>query len=224
MLYFTKYDILLVMNEPLQQKLEDFFSKFTYIKFRKGKLFYQPNDPITDIFFIKEGLVKQYILSENGEELTLNIFRPNSFFPIMLVLANQPNKYFFQAETDIVTFKAPTKEVLEFLEVNPDILLDLTKRFAAAILGLSIRVEELSFHQAQNRVYSLLLYLAEKFGETKNGKTVIKLLLTHQDLASWTSLTRETVSRQLEQLSKQGVINYSQQSITILDKNRLLAS
>ena len=209
------------MNNEIVKKLDSFFNRYKSLSLKKGKTLYQPNDPIHSIYLLKQGLIKQYAISENGEELTINIFRPNSFFPIMLVLADQPNKYFFQAETDIVTFKAPTKEVLEFLEVNPDILLDLTKRFAAAILGLSIRVEELSFHQAQNRVYSLLLYLAEKFGETKNGKTVIKLLLTHQDLASWTSLTRETVSRQLEQLSKAGLINYNRHSITILDKDKL---
>ena len=212
------------MNNEIVKKLDSFFNRYKSLSLKKGKTLYQPNDPIHSIYLLKQGLIKQYAISENGEELTINIFRPNSFFPIMLVLADQPNKYFFQAETDVAIFKAPTKEVLEFLRLNPVVLLDLAKRFSAAILGLSIRVEELSFHQAQNRVYSLLLYLAEKFGETKNGKTVIKLLLTHQDLASWTSLTRETVSRQLEQLSKQGVINYSQQSITIIDKNRLLAS
>lgn len=212
---------LMVMNELVQQKIEAFFRKFTFIKFKRGDVFYRPNDPVIDIFFIKEGFVKQYIFSENGEGLTINIFRPNSFFPIMLVLANQPNKYFFEAQTNISTFRVPTKKVVEFLEENPDVLLDLTKRFSAAILGLSIRVEELSFHQASNRISSLLLYLAEKFGKTENGKTIINLSLTHQDLADWTSLTRETVSRQLEQLSKEGIIKSDRQFISILNKNKL---
>lgn len=212
------------MDETVQKKVETFFSKFTPKSFKKGDVFLQPDDQVSNIFLIKEGLVKQYILSENGEELTINVFRPNSFFPIMLALANQPNKYFFEAQTNVSALRAPTKKVIEFLEENPDVLLDLTKRFSAAILGLSIRVEELSFHQASNRISSLLLYLAERFGEIKDSKIVIKLPLTHQDLASWTSLTRETVSRQLEQLSKEGIILYDRQSITILDKNRLLNS
>jgi len=209
------------VNNEIVKKLDSFFNRYKSLSLKKGKTLYQPNDPIHSIYLLKQGLIKQYAISENGEELTINVFRPNSFFPIMLVLANQPNKYFFQAKTDVAIFKAPTKEVLEFLKLNPDVLLDLAKRFSAAILGLSTRVEELSFYQAKNRVSSLLLYLAEKFGGTKNGKTVIKLLLTHQDLASWTSLTRETVSRQLEQLSKAGLINYNRHSITILDKDKL---
>ena len=209
------------MDKTVQKKVTAFFSKFTPISFRKNGVFYQPDDLISEIFLIKEGLVKQSIISENGEELTINVFRPNSFFPIVLVLANQPNKYFFQAETDVLAFRAPVKEVSEFLQLNSDVLLDLTKRFSAAILGLSARLEELSFHQASNRISSLILYLADRFGEAKDSKTVIKLPLTHQDLASWTSLTRETISRQLEQLSKKGLISYNRHSITILDKDKL---
>lgn len=209
------------MDNEIVKKLDSFFNQYKSLSLKKGKTLYQPNDPIHSIYLLKQGLIKQYAISENGEELTINVFRPNSFFPIMLILANQPNKYFFQAETDVLVFRAPIKKVSEFLQLNSDVLLDLTKRFSAAILGLSARLEELSFHQASNRISSLILYLADRFGEVKDSKTVINLPLTHQDLASWTSLTRETISRQLEQLSKKGLISYNRHSITILDKDKL---
>ena len=210
------------MDNEIVKKLDSFFNQYKSLSLKKGKALYQPNDPIHSIYLLKQGLIKQYAISENGEVLTINVFRPNSFFPIMLILANQPNKYFFQAETDVLAFRAPTEEVMKFIIKNPDVLLDLTKRLSSAILGLSIRVEELSFNQASERISLLLLYLAERFGEkTKDSNLIIKLALTHQDLASWTSLTRETVSRQLEQLSKKGLISYNRHSITILDKDKL---
>lgn len=209
------------MDPSVQKKVEDFFSKFTSKSFKKGTTLYRPDDPISEIFLIKNGLVRQYSISEGGEELIINIFRPFSFVPIMLILANQSNKYFFEAQTDVTAFMAPTEKVIEFLKQNPDVLLDLTKRFSAAIIGLTTRIEEISFNQASNRIASLLLYLAQKFGETKGKKITINLSLTHQDLASWTSLTRETTSRQLEYLSSLGIISYSRNSITILDKNKL---
>ena len=212
------------MEPQVLEKLNSFFSQYKPLTIKKGKILYQPDDQILNIYLLKEGLVRQYSISEKGDEVTINVFRPYSFFPIMLILANQSNNYFFEAQTDITAFRAPAEKVIEFLKSEPEVLFDLTKRFSAAITGLSKRIEELSFDQASNRIASLLLYLAQRFGEQNDGEIIINLPLTHQDLASWTSLTRETASRQLKNLSSLGIISYNRQSITILDKNRLLKS
>lgn len=182
---------------------------------------YRPDDPISNIYLLKTGLVRQYSITENGEEITINVFRPTSFLPIMLVLSGQPNKYFFEAQTDLFVFAAPFEKVLEFLQKEPTVLFDLTKRFAAAIGGLSTRVEELSFSGSKNRISSLILYLADKFGVTEGEKIIINLPLTHKDLATWVNLTRETTSRQLEKLTKEGTISYDHHIVTIKDLNKL---
>lgn len=209
------------MESKVSEKLNSFFSQYKLLKLKKGKIIYQPDDPISDIYLLKEGLVRQYSISKNGDEVTINVFRPISFLPIMLILSNQPNKYFFEAQTDLEVFGAPFEKVLEFLQKEPTVLFDLTKRFAAAIGGLTTRIEELSFNEARDHVTSLLLYLADRFGKTEDQKITINLPLTHQDLASWTSLTRETTSRQLEKLVKESVISFNHKYITILDIKRL---
>lgn len=212
---------MLVMDEEVIKKLNIFFNQYQVLKFKKGKTLYRPDDQILNIYLLKNGLIRQYIISEDGIESTINLFRPISFLPVMLVLSSQPNKYFFEAQTDVEVLEAPAEKVLEFLQKEPVVLFDLTRRFAAAIGGLATRVEELSFNKAINRLTSLLLFLADRFGQADGNKIIINLPLTHQDLASWASVSRETASRQLENLRKKGLIDYNKKIITILDKTRL---
>lgn len=209
------------VNTQIIKKLDSFFSQFKPLKIKKDKVLYQPDDPISNIYFLKTGLIRQYSISEDGEEVTINIFRPNSFLPIMLILSNKPNKYFFEAQTNLEVFEAPFQKVLEFLQKEPTVLFDLTRRFAAAIGGLTTRIEELSFRQSEERIKSLLNYLAEKFGKNDKNGLLINLPLTHKDIATWVNLTRETTSRQLENLTKEGIISFNHQYITILNQKRL---
>lgn len=209
------------MESKVAEKLEFFFSQFKPLKIRKGQIIYRPEDEISNIYLIRKGLVRQYSISENGDEVTINFFRPNSFFPIMLILSNQPNKYFFEAQSDLDLFQAPFQKVLEFLQKEPTVLFDLTKRFAAGLNGLSQRLSGLMFENAARRVTSLLVYLSKKFGEEKDGWIIIQLPLTHQDIASWVNLTRETASRKIENLVKLGIISHNNKLLVIKDIKKL---
>lgn len=201
------------MNEVIRKKLESHFFTQEPILFKKGNAILEAEDPIENIFLIQKGLVRQYIISEEGEELTINIFRPGSFFPIMLILSNTPNKYNFEAIDDVKVYKSNPEKVLEFLKKEPEVLFDLTTRFAQAISGLTERIEQIHFKQAYSKVASILLYLSKK--------NLINLALTHKDLSFMTGLTRETVSRQIEKLVKENIVSQKNHFLTIKDLSKL---
>jgi len=52
-----------------------------------------------------------------------------------------------------------------------------------------------------------LLFQAHNFGESKNGGVELQIPLTHQDIASILSVTRETVSTCMVELRDKGLIN-----------------
>lgn len=205
------------MEPSVQKKLADFFSGYRPLNFKKGEILIRPADSITDIYFLKKGFVKQYTTSEDGDEVSIHIFKPTSFFPIMLALSDAENSYFFEAMNHVEVVKAPKGETLEFIKEEPEILFDLCRRFAAGLNGLAKRIDALMFESAYKRVSSLLLYLGKRFGEKKRGGILIQLTLPHKDIASWVNLTRETTSRQLEKLAKMGIITYKNRLILIKD-------
>lgn len=209
------------MDTNVQKKLEEFFSQFRPLHYKKGDIIVRPEDPIFGIYLLKKGFVKQYIVSEDGDEVTIHIFRPISFFPMMLAIGNVENNYFFEAVDTVEVWRAPTDKALDFVKDEPEILFDLASRFAAGLNGLSKRIEVLMFENAYRRITSLLLYLAKRFGQEEKNNIIISLPLTHKDIAAWVNLTRETTSRQLEKLSKKGIITYRNHLIAIKNLKEL---
>ena len=209
------------MNITVQKKLESFFSEFRPLNYKKGEILVRPEDPIFGIYLLKKGYIRQYVISEEGDEITINLFRPVSFIPMMLAIGETENKYYFETASPVEVWRAPTDKTIEFVKNEPEILFDLAQRFAAGLNGLARRFEDLMFENAYNRVVSLLSYLTKRFGERGKDGTIINLPLTHKDIAAWVNLTRETTSRQLEKLTHAGIISYDHQIITIKDLKKL---
>lgn len=209
------------MNRVVQRKVNSFFGKSLLQHLKQGQVIIRADQPISHIYFLKQGYVKQHVISEDGEEIAIHIFKPNSFFPMMLATVNKPNKYFFEAITEVKIYKTLAQDVIEFVKNEPVVLFDLTKRFAEGLNGLAQRIENLSTENAYKRIISLLLYLGSKFGQKDKKKVLIILSLTHKDMASWVNLTRETTSRQIEKLIRNGLISQNQKFFTIENHQKL---
>jgi CRP-like cAMP-binding protein len=202
----------------MDDSINKFFTKYTPLRFKKGDTIIQAEDDPSGVYFLLEGHVKMNSIFENGSELTLNIFKPGTFFPMTWVIGDLKNTYFFQAMDNVSVYKAPKKEVVDFIRENPDILYDLTKRILIGMDGLIYNTQHLLFTGAKERVVTALLISAKRFGKTNgNGHITIDLRLTHQDIANMAGLTRETTSNVISQLEKEGYITQGKHEFTIND-------
>src|SRR5579859_6699619 len=98
----SKYSYLLLylqhrMEKIIEQKLDSFFFQFRTVHFEKREIIINATDSIDYIYYLKKGLVKQSFITEDGEEIIHHIFKPISYFPMMLVLSNISNNYLFTA-------------------------------------------------------------------------------------------------------------------------------
>ena len=66
----------------------------------------------------------------------------------------------------------------------------------------------------------MLLYMGEKYGEDTPAGVLIKLRLTHEDLANLIGTTRETVTTQLNRFERMGLLKRRGRQLTVL-KDRL---
>lgn len=209
------------MNPAIHAKIDQFFQDYPRVRLYKGQSIMAAEKDSPDIFWIEQGIIRMYQITDDGDELTLHLFRAPSFFPMMTYLSHRPTNYYFQAVDEVIARKAPGKAVEQLLKQNNDVLFDLTTRFANGITGLLLRIEELAAPHAQQRLTSLLLYLAQTFGHEHEGHIIIDLRLSHDDLAAWIGSARETVSRQMEKLEKDGVLAKQNRQLVIFDLQAL---
>lgn len=210
------------MNTTVTEKLEQFFSQYKLQKCKKGEILINPNTEPSGVFYLKKGMVRRYSISKSGEEVTLNIFKPISFFPMSWVLNDTISSHYFEAMAVCEVYKAPKEDVLSFIYANPDVVLDLLSRIYRGLEGLMVKMEYLMQGSAYGRVITELLTYAKRFGEIDDNK-MIQFRLVQTSLASQTGIARETVSRELQKLAKKNLIEIKKRDIVISDIAKLEA-
>lgn len=202
---------------PITQKLgEDFFSKFKSPKlYKKSQIILEPEMEPSGVYYLKSGYIRLYLISKDGKELTFNIFKPGAYFPMIWVLTNSSNIYFYECLTDVELLKAPKHEVIRYIEENPLVLLDLTKRTLSGLEGLTKLMDILLSKNAYSQVCAVIYTLAKRFGKISNNKLTIDVPLTHRVIGTLAGLSREATSRELEKLEKEKIIDQNNHKIVV---------
>lgn len=210
------------MDNLIDKKLKRFFSTYKLIYYKNREIIIRDEDTPSGIYFLVKGFVRMDTLFENGSEVTFNIFKPGTFFPTFWALGEIENSYNFSAMGDVKVLRCPKTDFLAFLEKNPDIYYDLTKRLIVGVEGLLRGVKVIIKEKAGKRVVWSILMLAGRFGKpTKGDNTKIEIKLTHQDIARISNLTRESASLEIGKLCKRELISFNKGVIRINNIERL---
>lgn len=201
------------MDQQIFGKIDTFFKNYKHQTYKKGEILIRADETPRSIYYITQGHVKQYALSQKGDELVVNIFRPVAFFPMSFAMNNTKNLYFFEAMTDVEVWKAPQEEVIAFIKKEPDILYDLMSRVYKGMDGLLVRMTHLMAGNAYARLVTELIIQAKRFGRENNK--LIAITISEKDLAASSGMTRETVSREMKHLKDKGLVTLAKNILTI---------
>lgn len=207
----------------LLMDLENFFEQFPSSQYKKHDTLLYAEDQPTSVFYLKSGFVRAYKISDEGEELTLMILKPNDFFPLTIGLAEMQNCYYLEAVTEVELVKAPNEKFINFLKENPDILYSLTSQVLNRFGGLLTRMEYLVVSRAYIKVASTLLMCAKAFGEKKGDGVIVKVPLTHKDIANLSGITRETTCLEMKKLEAKGLIEKFGKILIVKNMSKLEA-
>lgn len=204
------------MNEDLVL-IDSFFKKYPLKKYSAKEIILSSGNEIRSIYFIRSGIARSFYIDEKGNELTINLLKPFTFFPISTILAGKETAYDFQAFTKVEANTAPVKDVLDLLESNNGFKNLLVKNFASGLEGYLLRSFFLIKGSAMQKVASTFLMLLGRFGKGDGDKGFIDIPLTHQDIADLAGITRETASIQIGILMKDKMISRKGKKTLILN-------
>src|SRR3989344_2140677 len=194
---------------------DSFFEQFTSKTFKKRSVIINAGLIPKDVYYIKKGYARAYAVSSDGEELTMVIFQPGDFFPLISTISATRIVYYIESLTELELIAVPRNKFIDFLRSRQDLVVDFTMRLTARFEGVLTRMEYLVFGTASQKLASIILILAERFGERRNGSIYVKAPLTHKDLASLVGITRETTTLILSEFVKKDYIIFSNKHIII---------
>ena len=188
------------------------------------KKMYKKNDVVlmeegadTALFVIVNGKVKVARSSNDGREVILTILSESDFFGEMAILDGLTRSATVTAIEESELFLFQRNDFLnllrEFPEISISLLQELTKRLRTA----DAKIKALSLKDAEGKVATVILQLADDIGKIKHGKVEIEKLPLQQDLANMAGTSRETISRTLHSFAKKGLIELDGSKLSILD-------
>ncbi len=210
------------MSEEVHKKISEAFAAYPERSYDKGQILVFGGENPSHIFYMLSGRVRLYDISARGDELVMNVFRPPSFFPMSWAINRSDNNFFYRTEEKTVVRVIPTEDAVEFIKAHPDVMFDLLRRVYSGMDGLFGRIVQLMSGSARHRLTYELAIDALRFGDKlKDGSYVIKE--TEGDLAARTGLSRETISREMLSLKKQGMVSITNKGIIVHDIDALRA-
>jgi CRP/FNR family transcriptional regulator len=205
------------MDEKLVQVLEKFFSKYKTVKYGRGEMVAKPGENLDFVGFIKSGYVRVYTLNDNGQEVTMQFFKPVLYFTTIMAMTGIENRYYFEAVSPVEMYVCPKNEAMEYFKKDLEVGTELMKSIMSAFLDLTDQIGYLLSGTAYNKIAATLISLTNN----KNNSGKINFGITHKMLASLTGLTRETVTLQMIKLDRAKIIQNKSKTVEILDEERL---
>lgn len=216
--YLENFNIFKDLNNDSMQELRRITSMQDI---PKNQPIYFPHEPSNAIFFLKKGRVKLTRTSNDGKEMILALVNKGEVFGEMAFLDEGERNDFATALDDCLVCAINKNEFKDFVERNPGLNVKITKLIGLKLKKYSERIEELVFKDAEQRVVSFLLRLADENGKQIGDEIFIKPFLKHQDIAELTATSRQTVNSILTDLRENHIINFDRKKLIIQNKEDL---
>lgn len=221
-------------NKKLKARLERIWEKPDLLSFfktyskrpprriRKGTVLFNPGDPLQGVYFIAEGFIKLYEVSEDGKETIIYLTGPGNMLSLRAIISKEKTAHqYTEAITDVIIYTITWLEVAEVFFDHPEHLIDIIHVLVDRLNHAERRVEGFIVGNVTSRVANFLYDAAIRFGQ-KNGKAVsFPVALTHQRISDFIGSSRETVTIALNRLQRENLIKMGRGKITILDIDKL---
>lgn len=164
------------------------------------------------LLFLLSGKAQVMDISDDGREVGIRILGQGEFFGEISLINGCPRTAYVVALGNATVGFLPRTTALHLFAHSPSV----ARRMLSILANKIHRDTEfrtlLSIQDTQKRIVALLMQLRQP---NLNGAQIIENIPTHQQIANMINTSRETVTRTLLTLSKQGVIHKDGRNLVI---------
>lgn len=187
---------------------------------RKG-LVYLPSDRSDAVLLVISGRIRLYSVTPDGKESVLTLIDPGELFGELVLFGQTRREEFAEAMESSVVVMIPGEEIRRLMEVRPSLTIKLSRLMGLRRVWIERRLRSLLFRSNRDRLISLLLELAVKYGAPRSTGLWLSIRLSHQEMASMIGSTRESVTLLLGELQYERLLEVRRRQIFLTDLKRL---
>lgn len=186
-------------------KLQESNTFSDYKIFRNRELVFRQGELSEAFYLVKRGAVKLQKMLPNGSQSIIRIVIEGEIFGEGLHeqhSLNSSSAYVIEDDTWIQKIEIEKFSSADYSQWITYQLLEWNRQ-------MGIRHERFLIIEAEERIKQSLYDLAIKKGKKYGDETLLKINLTHEEIAFLADTSRQMVSKTLSELKKSGLINYS---------------
>lgn len=193
-----------MFSDLAEDDLETLATMVQYRRYPRGAFIVGQNEVGSCMYLLISGRVKVSLASPEGKELVLSYFEAPAHFGEMALVDAHPRSADVIAVTEVEIFALDAKDLSAAIQLQPKLALSLIATLSRRLRHTNSRLEDMAFHDATHRIMRVVLNVATAGLETQ-GVPVVQGM-THYDIATLAGTSRETASRVISQLARNGIV------------------
>jgi CRP/FNR family transcriptional regulator, cyclic AMP receptor protein len=161
-------------------------------------------------YIIKEGAVKIISSKENGKEVILELLNQGDMFgPLDSQInssADIKEAVCLTEHTTVCCFDL--KSFTELMNSSPNMALIFNKVVSEKLISIQTKYMDLITKDAKTRVLDFFLNYMKRFGSEENGIFHAPMYFTHQEIADYIGVSKQTTTSEINLLEKAGKLIY----------------
>ena len=198
-----KASIFSILEEPQLKEITDNITRKTY---KKGEIIFFEGDISDKLYVINHGKIKIFKYTKEGKEQILYILSDGDFLGDLSLLKKDEFKFNAEALEDISLCQLTKDDFDDIVMKNPEIALKILEVLYERIYKLENLIQSLSTKDIESRISGLLLSFIKDFGVPQDNDVKLEIPLSREDMANYIGVTRETISRKLNSMQEDGIL------------------
>jgi len=217
--YFKLLKTFDIFSDFSSKELDELFTidKYKITLYKKNSMVHFESEKCTTLDVVLKGNLIVQKVDINGNILTVSEFSENEIIGGNLLYARFP---FYPmtviAKTDTTILHIDKSLVLTLCQINKNFLVNYFKEISDKSLILTSKIKSLHMKSIRESIMDFLSY--EHYLQKSN---TIKLNMTKKELAEKMGIQRTSLSRELNKMRNDGLIEFDKDFITILDLESL---
>ena len=218
--YFENTNFYANLTPP---EREQFIQISKLKRFKKGQYLYHVDEPSAEIYLIKSGRVKSFLISPDGKEIILYIRYPGDIVAVTALCGISHRTTYAQTLEDTVVWATTVENCYNFLITRPHLMILIMKIIASRHYQAKMLIQDLSINNARKRLAHFLLRTALERGTVQeDGSIRLRMDLSQEHIAQIIGTCRQTINRLMKSLRKEKI--FQQEGHTIIVQEKKLKS
>lgn len=187
----------------------------------RGDTLYLAGDAEGRVHLVRSGLLKLATCDHEGRTTTLVLAAPGDLVGETAAIDGGEQPFDVIAITPCELAGIDTELFLDVVTRNPAAALELARIVATRTRWIAATASERTTNDVPARLAARLLDLAELLGRMRSGTIEVELPLTRTDVGQLAGMCRESASKALSSMTRQGVLDYSGSTLRIFRPDAL---